>query len=115
MVKTCRPIWKLQTRETSPYMSGTDLRRSVAFRWRILPGLSRCCANQDRCPDHARSPIWERGCQCQYSFASLDAHVTIGQASGAKNKTTAAPRRLKHQIKSRLTHDRRNTANPTKS
>src|SRR4029077_13049212 len=54
MLKTCRPIWKRQARETSPYMSGTDLRQSVAFRWRILPRLSRCCANQERCPDRAR-------------------------------------------------------------
>src|SRR5262249_17267494 len=35
------------------YMSSTGLRQMVAFRWRILPRLSRCCANQDRCPDHA--------------------------------------------------------------
>jgi hypothetical protein len=54
MIKTCRPIWKRQARETSPYMSGTDSRQSVAFRWRILPRLSRCCANQERWPDHAR-------------------------------------------------------------
>ena len=54
MVRTCRPIWKRQARETSPYISGMDLRQSVAFRWRILPRLSRCCANQERCPDHAR-------------------------------------------------------------
>jgi dTDP-4-amino-4,6-dideoxygalactose transaminase len=44
-----------------------------------------------------------------------DAHATIGHARGAKNRMTAAPRRLKHQIKSRLIHDWRNTANPIKS
>ena len=44
-----------------------------------------------------------------------DAHVTSVQARGAKKRMTAAPRRLKHQIRSRLIHDRRNTANPIKS
>jgi len=43
-----------------------------------------------------------------------DAYVTFVQARGAKARMTAAPRRLKHQIKSRLIHDRRNTANPIK-
>ena len=36
-------------------------------------------------------------------------------ARGAKNSTTAAARRLKHQIKSRLIHERRSTARPIKS
>ena len=36
-------------------------------------------------------------------------------AIGAKNRTTAAARRLKHQIKSRLIHERRSTAKPMKS
>jgi hypothetical protein len=56
----------------------------------------------------------ERGWQVLVVAAGLSAS-TIGQASGAKNRKMAAPRRLKHQIKSRLIHDRRNTANPTKS
>ena len=62
MVKTCRPIWKRQARETFHYMSGTDLRQSVAFRWRILPRLSRCCANQDRRPD-LLVDRWRSGCK----------------------------------------------------
>jgi|ERR1700730_6274886 len=36
-------------------------------------------------------------------------------AIGAKNSTMAAARRLKHQIKSRLIHERRSTASPMKS
>ena len=35
--------------------------------------------------------------------------------AGAKNKKMAAPRSVKHQIKSRLNHERRRTANPMKS
>ena len=44
-----------------------------------------------------------------------DAYVATGQVQGTKNRTADAPRRLKHQIKSRLIHDRRKTANPIKS
>ena len=40
------------SRGTFPYTSGADLRQSVAFRRRILPRLSPCCANQGRYPDH---------------------------------------------------------------
>ena len=32
--------WKPQARGTFPYISGTDLRHSVAFKWRIRPRLS---------------------------------------------------------------------------
>jgi hypothetical protein len=39
----------------------------------------------------------------------------IHQAWGANIKTVAVAKRLKHHIKSRLIHARRNTVNPTKS
>src|SRR5260370_13238567 len=38
----------------------------------------------------------------------------LPHAIGAKNRTIDAARRLKHQIKSRLIHERRSTARPMK-
>ena len=80
MVKRSRPTSKQQVRGTFPYISGTDSKLSIAFRWRILLRLSRCYENQDNC----FSPSWAQMAVAA-GFRLRQLEVEGGKDSGKKH------------------------------
>jgi hypothetical protein len=66
--------------------------------------LNPLCDLRDLCAMHSPFRVFPHGIQSVHPFPR-----------GTKKRRMAAPRRVKHQIKSRLIHERLRIANPTKS